>query len=197
MGQHASARRWLTAAAVGVALAATLVSAQAPPAPAAASVARAKELVGLLQAKKLEAFAIRDPAENGRFVAALLVPNVQLLLISAAYERPMDIEYRLYQKDFMGAYMDLNSSVYSKARVFIEDSKGDGLNALPGKDPQHDSFKVDAERRIFDGAFADPKRRNDKRIPQEDYFKAFSTADDKYSRMLGLLVEELKKLAAG
>jgi hypothetical protein len=170
------------------------VSAQAPQAPAAASTAKAKELVGLLQSKKLEAFAVRDPAENGRFIAALLVPNVQLLLVTAAYERPMDIEYRLYHKDFMGAYMDLNSSVYSKARTFVEDSKGDGLIALPGKDPMHDSVKVETQRHVFDGAFADPKRRNDKRIPQEEYFKAFSSADESYTRLLGLLLEELKKL---
>jgi hypothetical protein len=192
-GSQTSGRRWLILAACVAAFGVVSVSAQTPAPPAAASSAKAKELVGLLQTRKLEAFAIRDPSESGRFIAALLVPNVQLLLVSAAYERPMDIEYRLYHKDFMGAYMDLNSSIYSKSRMFVEDSKGDGLIAMPGKDPMHDSVKVDTQRQVFDGAYADPKRRNDKRMPQEAYFKAFTSADENYSRLLGLLLEELKK----
>jgi hypothetical protein len=171
----------------------SVLSAQAPAPPASTSATSAKELVGLLQARKLEAYAVRDPSESGRFVAVLLIPNVQLLVVSAAYERPMDIEYRLYHKDFMNAYMDLNSSVYSQAKFFVDDAQGDGLKAVPGKEPGRDAVKAEGQDRVFDGAFADPRRRNDKRISQEDYFKAFVAADERYARLLGVLVAELKK----
>ena len=66
---------------------------------APATGAGAKELAGLLQAKKLEAIAARMPGESGRFVAVLLIPNVQLLAVSALHTRPMDPEYYLYNKD--------------------------------------------------------------------------------------------------
>ena len=113
--------------------AAIVLTAQAPTAPPAASSPKAKELVTLLQARKLEAFAARDATQAGRFVAALLVPNVQLLAVSATYSRPLDIEYYLYQKDFMSAYVNLNSSTLITEKVFIEDARHDGLIALPGK----------------------------------------------------------------
>ena len=98
------------------------VGAQTPaaaPAPVAASAGEAKELVTLLQSKKLEAFAVPDPSHAGRFVAVLHVPNVQLLVVAASYERASDIEYRIYQKDFQGAYADLRSGIMSSNRVLI------------------------------------------------------------------------------
>jgi hypothetical protein len=173
--------------------AAVVLTAQAPTAPPAASTAKAKELVALLQAKKLEAIAARDPAQAGRFVAALLIPNVQLLAVSSSYSRPLDIEYYLYQKDFMSAYVNLNSSTLISEKVFIEDALHDGLVALPGKTLGHDTFTDGSTRQVFDGDFADPKRKNQKKISQDDYLKRYSTADEKYTKILALLIEDLKK----
>jgi len=173
--------------------AAVVLTAQAPQAPPAASATKVKELVALLQAKKLEAIAARDPAQAGRFVAALLIPNVQLLAVSATYNRPLDIEYYLYQKDFMSAYVNLNSSTLVAEKVFIEDAHLDGLVALPGKTLGFDTFSEDTKRQVFDGDFADPKRKNQKKISQDDYLKVYSTADEKYTKILTLLIEEMKK----
>jgi hypothetical protein len=185
-------RPWALAGALAVSVAVVL-SAQTPAAPAAASTAKAKELVALLQARKLEAIAARDPAQAGRFVAALLIPNVQLLAVSSSYSRPLDIEYYLYQKDFMSAYVNLNSSTLVAEKVFIEDARHDGLVALPGKALGFDTFSEDAKRQVFDGDFADPKRKNQKKISQDDYLKVYSTADEKYTKILTLLIEEMKK----
>ena len=46
---------------------------------------------------------------------------------------------------------------------------------------------------MFDGDFADPRRRNQKKISQDEYLKAFSAADERYTRLLTILIEELKK----
>jgi len=164
--------------------------AQAPADPA--SPPRAKELVALLQAKKLEAFAVKDTTAAGRFVAVLLVPNAQLLVVSAGYERPTDVEYAIYTKDYMTAYVDLNSSVLSKDKVFVEDALCDGLKASPAGGVS-DAVTDGTQKQVFDGDFADPKKRNQKKISQEAYLKAFAAADAKYAQFLTMLVDELKK----
>jgi len=159
----------------------------------AKSAAQAKELLSLMQTKKLEAFAARDPLRTDRFVAVLGVPGVQLLVVAADYDRPSDIEYRLYTKDYMGAYADLKSSILAKERIYVEDMSCDGLKSLPAKNQIGDTVVIGTDKRIFDGVFADPKKKNDKKISQDDYMKAFVTADERYSTILGHLLQELKK----
>jgi len=178
-----------------LACAAVGLLAQAPAAPASASATKAKELVTLLAEKKVEGVTAKDPEQASRFVAALLVPKVQLLVVSAVYSRPMDMEYRLYNKDFMNAYLDLKSSALASERVFVDDALGDGLVALPGKNLAHDSITTGADTIVFNGDFADPRRKNQKKISQDDYMKAFGDADQRYARLLGILVDQLKKVS--
>jgi len=167
------------------------VSAQALPVPT--SPARVKELVALLQSKKLEAFAVKDAAEAGRFVAVYLVPNVQLMLISAGYERPTDVEYRIYQKDFTNAYAELNSSVLAKDKVFFQDALCDGLFPKSTNGAE-DIVTIGTAKRVFNGDYNDPKKKPDpKKISLEDYVKAYSEADAKYTSLVTMLLDELKK----
>jgi hypothetical protein len=188
--------RLILATAIGAALTlgpAAFAQSAAGQAPAAASASKAKELIGLMQSKKLEAIAARDPDKSGRYLAALLIPNVQLLVVSATYAKPSDLDARLYYKDFMGAYVDLNTSIHSSDKTFIEDALCDGLIAQPGKSLVHDSARLGAEKRIFDGDFAAPNQKNSKKISQDAYLKLFSTAEEQYIRVLGVLIEEAKK----
>jgi hypothetical protein len=125
-----------------------------------------------LQAKKLEAFAARDAMQPGRYVAAIVVPGVQLLVVSAAYSRVNDIEYSLYNKKFQDAYLDLKSGALSTDRFFVDDAMCDGLVAVPGKNPLHDSVHMDGAKVVFDGDFVDPKKEeheedSGRRVPQE------------------------------
>lgn len=188
--------RLILATAIGAALTfgpAVFAQSAAGQAPAAASASKAKELIGLMQSKKLEAIAARDPDKSGRYLAALLIPNVQLLVVSATYAKPSDLDARLYYKDFMGAYVDLNTSIHSSDKTFIEDALCDGLIAQPGKSLAHDSARLGTEKRIFDGDFAAPNQKNSKKISQDAYLKLFSTAEEQYIRVLGVLIDEAKK----
>ena len=170
--------------------------AQAAASPPSTSAARAKELVGLLQAKKLESFAARMPNEAGKFMAVLLVPNAQLLTISASYGRPTDMEYYLYNKEYQNAYTNLSSSTLSENKLFFEDALHDGLIALPGKALVSDAVRVGTARQDFNGVWIDPRRKNPAvKITQADYFKAFVSADEQYARILDVLIAELKKPA--
>ena len=186
-------RRPLAVLLAVVLLAGVTVRAQAPS--ATESAAKAKELASLLQAKKLEAFATRDAMQPGRYVAAIIVPGVQLLVVSASYSRTNDIEYSLYNKKFQDAYLDLKSGALSTDRFFVDDAMCDGLVAVPGKNPLHDSVSMDGAKIVFDGDFVDPKKRNSKKVPEDVYRKNFSTADMRYAKALDVLLTEIKRAA--
>jgi hypothetical protein len=189
--------RQLAAAILAAACLVPLQAQKPDPAPASASAAAAREVVSLLQARKLEAFAVRDEASAGHFIAALHIPGVQLMVVSAVYKQPSHIEYRLYHKDYMAAYQDLRSGILAGDRILVDDMGGDGLVPLPRKNVGGDSYSAAGAERVFDGDFADPRRRNQKKISQEDYFKAYEEADARYTKMLQLLLTELKKQAPG
>ena len=182
---------WIVALAVTLG-ASTAVSAQKPAPVTSASSAKAKELVTALQAKKLEAFAVADPATPGRYVAVLHVPGAQLLVVAATYEKALEMDSRIYYKDFNNAYADLRTGIYAKDKLQIDDARGDGLVAVPGKDPLHDSVKMNEQQRTFDGDFVDAKHKNPKKISEDDYFKVFNEADQRYTRLLGLLLDAVK-----
>lgn len=180
------------ALALAALVAVPLAGAQDEQVPASTSTAPAKELAGLLASRNLQAFAARDTGHSGRYVAALSTPGVQLLVVAATYDRPSDIEYGLYTKDYMGAYMDLKSSVLAKDKVFIEDALADGLLAVPGKDQPADQITIGTTQTVFDGDFSSPKKHDKKKIAEADYMKAYQSADARYARLLGDLLTALK-----
>ena len=196
MPDRVIARRMVVAALVVGATAGVRLAAQAVSPPPSTSAAKAKELVGLLQAKKLEAFAARMPNEAGKYMAVLLVPNAQLLTISASYGRPTDMEYYLFNKEYQNAYTNLSSSTLAEDKLFFEDALHDGLIALPGKTPVADAVRIGSARQDFNGAWINPRRKDPAvKITQEEYFKAYVSADEKYSKILDVLIAELKKAA--
>jgi hypothetical protein len=177
-----------TAVATMVAMAAG-VGAQAP---ASVSTEKARELASLMAAKKLESFAARDGEDTQRYVAVLLIPNLQLLLVSCKYTQKNDIEYSLYTKNYHTAYQDLRSGVYGSERFMVDDAELNGLVAVPGKNPQHDTIMIEKDRHIFDGLFGDGKGRNAKKPLTEVYMKTYSEADARYARLLDVLIAQLK-----
>jgi len=185
--------QWAAVAGVLVAGGTALADGQQAPLPVATSPAKVKELTALLTAKKLETFAA--PESGPKFVAVFHVPGVQLLLAGASYARPLDVEYYLFHKKYMDMYQELKSSPLSAEKFYVEDILADGLAVVPGKNLQADAVSLGGERRIFDGDFADPRRRNQKKISQEDYFKAFTTADARYAELLDALLTAIKKTA--
>ena len=192
-------RRWGVFARVSVA--ASLVSllavdgiaqAQAPAAVASTSAAKAKEVMTLMTSKKLEAFAVKEAGSTDHFVGVMAVPNVQLLVVTAAYSRPTDIEYYIYQKDHVNAYRNLKTGSLATNRFFVEDQLGDGLVFQPAKNGLPDSVTVEAKEQKFDGP-ADPKKRNDTRMAADAYGKSFADMDARYAKALDCLLAELNK----
>lgn len=168
----------------GVALAATVVFA-VPAAQDGKSVAVAKELSLALDASKLEAVAAADPATPGTFVAALYIPGAQLLVVSARYSAPILITEKITKKDYRDVYMDLQAASVAGTRVFVQDMLADGLVAKP--DGPGDVYEDGSKALVtFDGEWKKAK------LTEEEYMKAFADADEKYAKILSLLLAHTK-----
>jgi len=161
--------------------------------PAAASAqesksnALAKQLSAALDAGKLDSVAAKDPKAADVFFAALYFPGAQLLVVSAKYSVPQLLSDRLLKKEYRDTYLDLNGAGAPDSKVFIQDGAADGLKAKNVENQAPDIYEVAGKQTIFDG---DYKRQ---KIAEQDYQKAFSSADDRYAEILQALLAQVKK----
>ena len=178
----------LTRVAAGLAVAA-FVSLSTAPASAqeGKSPALAKQLAAALDAAKLDSVAARDPSGADMFVAALYFPGAQLLVVSAKYSAPMLLDARLGKKEYRDTYIDLSSASIPESKVFVQDAGADGLKAKREENTAFDIYEAGGKSTMFDG---DWKRQ---KLSEQDYIKAFTSADDRYSSMLSALLAQLKK----
>src|SRR5713226_3206109 len=148
------------------------------------SAALAKQLAAALETAKLDSVAAKDPSAPDVYVAALYFPGIQLLVVSAKYSVPALLNEKIAKKDYRDVYIDLNSASIPESKVFVEDLGADGLKA----DGQpYDSYEAAGKRAVFDGDWKKQK------LSKEDYMKAYSKADERYSQMLEALLAQLKK----
>jgi hypothetical protein len=97
------------------------------------------------------------------------------------------LDARLGKKEFRDAYIDLSSASVPESKIFIQDAGGDGIRAKREENQAFDSYEVGGKPTMFDG---DYKRQ---KLSEQDYLKAFSTADDRYTEILTALLAQLKK----
>jgi hypothetical protein len=160
------------------------------PAPAEAqspkSAAIAKELVQVLDQKKLDSIATKFPDSTDRFAAALYFPGIQLLVIAGHYSAPVLLDPKLLQKQYRDVYMELTGTVAPDTKVFVQDMGSPGL--FPKKqDGMFDTWTKANRPVMFDG---DPDAQ---KISEGEYGKIYSSADEEYAKILGALVAEAKK----
>lgn len=150
------------------------------------SAAVAKELVQVMNAKKLDSIAAKAPAGDGHFAAALYFPNVQLLVISGHYSAPQLMEPRLAGKQYRDTYMELSGTVTPDTKIFVQDMGDPGLTSR-SQDNLYDTWTHAGKVVMFDG------ENEEQKMSDEEYAKAFAAADEEYARILGALLEEAKK----
>ena len=153
---------------------------------ASKSSAAAKQLGEALDRLKLDSIAAPDPADKDSFVAALYFQGTQLLVVSAKYSAPTLLVAKLEKKDYRDIYIDLNSASIAGSKIFVMDQGADGLVARPG-DGAADSWEQGTKAVAFDGEWRKAK------MSEEDYQKAFSDADERYARILTLLLNYAQK----
>jgi hypothetical protein len=171
-------------AAIGIA--AWCISAVASAQPPSKSATVAKELVTMMEAKKLDSIAAKIPDASDHFAAALYFPGVQLLVVAGRYSAPQLMEPRLEKKDYKDAYMELSGTVAADTKVFVQDMGAPGL-AQKKQDNMYDTWTQAGKPVMFDG---DPDKQ---KISDADYAKIFSAADDEYAKILSALLAEAKK----
>lgn len=151
------------------------------------SLALAKQLAAALDAAKLESVAAKDPAQPDRYIAALYFPGSQLLVVSAKYAAPVLLDEKLAKKDYREIYIDLNSASIIPTKVFVEDLGADGLKPRPADGQPFDACEGEGKRTAFNGDWKAQK------LSEDEYLKAFSGADEQYSRMLTALIAAVGK----
>ena len=151
------------------------------------SAALAKQLASALDAAKIDSVAAKDPASSDVYIGALYIPGFQLLAISAKYTAPALLDARIGKKEYRDVYIDLNSAGSPASKVFVEDLGIDGLKARREENRGFDSIEMGGKRTSFDN---DWRRQQ---LSEQDYMKAFSAGDERYTEMLTALLGQLKK----
>lgn len=170
---------------IGLALLTPSVSAAAQGGTGAA----AKELGALLAAGDAPGprfVAAEDPTDASRFVAAMVLPDLQILLISARYSTPVLLRERVLTRKYQDAYLDLHSASLPAGKIVIEDLLANGLASKPAKGESADSATLDGRAVTFDGQWRKAK------LKEEEYTGAFAQAEQEYTRLLGLLIAQAK-----
>jgi hypothetical protein len=172
--------------AIGVALVLACLPSLAVAQATSKSAGIAKELVQVMDAKKLDSIAAKIPSTEGTYAAALYFPNVQLLVISGNYPVPQLMEPRLAGKQYRDTYMELSGTVTPDSRIFVQDMGEPGLSSKR-QDSLFDTWNRAGKIVVFDG---DPDKQ---KMSDGDYEKAFTSADEEYAKILTALLAEAKK----
>ncbi len=131
--------------------------------------------------------AAEDPADPDRFVAAMVLPDLQLLLVSADYKAPVLLRERVLTRKYRDAYQDLQAASIPEGKVVIEDLLANGLASKPAKGQAPDAATFDGRTVTFDGLWRKAK------LKEEEYTDAFMKAEQQYARLLGLLIAQAKQ----
>ena len=149
------------------------------------SAAPARELAQLLADRKLESVAARMPGTPDEFAAALAFPG-QMIVVWARFSAPSVLNEKILKREFREAYIDLNSASSPESRHFVTDLGADGIRR-GGKNQPADSHDVGGKSMRFDGSWKEDK------MSEQDYVKALTEADAAYAKVLGILIEQMKK----
>lgn len=146
----------------------------------------AKQLIQVMDSKKLDSIAAKVPSGDGNFAAALYFPNVQLLVISGQDAAPQLMEPRLAGKQYRDTYMELSGTITPTTKIFVQDMGEPGLTQRK-QDNMYDTWNQAGKIVMFDG---DPDKQ---KMSDADYQKAFTAADEEYTKILNALLAEAKK----
>ena len=152
------------------------------------SVALAKELGQVMDAKKMTTIAAKDGADPEAFVAAMYFTGSQLLVVSAKYAPAVLLNEKLTLAAYQDIYIDLNSAAKAGTKVFFEDAGADGLTPDHQENKAFDSMDTASKRTLFDDHW-----RKDQKLSEQEYAKVFADADKVYTRLLQALLAQAKK----
>ena len=145
-------------------------------------------LASLMNGRHLDAVATRDPDAPDRFVAALLIPDSQLLVVSAQYPAPAEIQALLTQQNYRDVYTALHQPSAQQTRFFLIDAGCDGLRS-EGQNIDV-LYEQGTTQTLFDG------RWKPQGLSEGAYTKRAHDTEMRYSRLLSLLTSVLQTTTA-
>ena len=168
-------------------LAGTVLAAAVLAAPVSAQTvqpATAKQLASLMSERKLDAIAAKDPHDPDRYIAALLIPGVQLLVVSADYPAPPELDAQLGAKNYRDVYSALHQPATAPSRSFFIDLGCDGISS--GRGDQIDVlYEKGTAQTLFNGQW------RQQGLSEEAYEKKVREAEQQYGRLVSLLMAAL------
>ena len=170
----------------GFALLVALLFGAAPLAAAGSSAELAADLVKLMEQRGIDTIAAAHPSDPGRFVAAMHIKGVQLLVISGRYSAPALLKEQLIKGDYRKVYLDLNAAADKEGRLFITDSQANGLRAEPEKNTPFDISWRDMSAQVLYNRDWKGQKMN-----EAAYRKRFSEDETEYASMLEVLKNAL------
>ncbi|MEO6009004.1 MAG: hypothetical protein ABIU38_13200 [Vicinamibacteraceae bacterium] len=144
-----------------------------------------------LQERRMHYVAARAPGEEGRYLAAMLVGEGQLLVVSARYAQPALMNERLYRGDHEGVYRELNAAGERDGRLFVQDLGLPGLHATRKDGEPFDMiYEAVVKGTAFNGDWKAQK------LSKDDYRDTYDAADVRYARALEALLVSLEDSTA-
>jgi hypothetical protein len=143
----------------------------------------AEELTRLLDERKLDSVAAHEV--DDLFVAALYFPGNQLLVVRAR-STPARPEYLIAARQYRDVYTELSAMRDQTGKIFVMDLGANGLRFRRRDSEPFDIVETGGRSVSFDGQWGRG------RISEEDYRAAYASGDERYTRMLQALVDELK-----
>ena len=150
----------------------------------------ASELVAAMKAQNLSAAAARDPDNPDSYVAAMLIPGVQLLVVAGKSTAPAYVEAQLAERKYSEVYSTLHSAVVADSKLFFQDMGADGLTSA-GDGSVDILYEQGVKQTIFNGDWRGQK------MSRAEYEQGFQKADEKYSRLLTILAQSLRTPTVG
>jgi hypothetical protein len=140
-----------------------------------------QELTTALTARHLDVFAARDPEAADRFVAALVYPNVQILLVTGRYPVPAALDPLLAAGSYRDVYLAMQSNALPDSKLFIHDMGADGLR-VKEKQLADVVYEKVVNQTVLSG-----------NVDDGAYKKRLSDVDAEYARALKILIDALQK----
>jgi hypothetical protein len=149
------------------------------------STALAKQFAALMVERHLDALAARDPQVADRFIAAMVFPEVQLLVVAARYPSPDYLQYQIDHKQYREAYTALYQNPIMETKLFFQDMGADGLRGGRGglTDVMYERGQVQT---VLDGNWKKA------RMSEAAYTQKLLDADTQYSGVLAILLDTLR-----
>lgn len=151
----------------------------------------AEALTRVLDQRKLDAIAARDPQHPDRFVAALYYPGTQLLVVSGTYGAPAALDQKIASGQYKDVYADIGSTRPADGRYFVMDLGGNGLrDSRERNEPFDIVYRNGRDQISYNGDWKQQK------ISESEYRKRFANDEAEYARALAALTTSLTSPAS-